>query len=344
MQLGRIGFACKFVEYTQKGIVSVPELNTRITTIKWLSSQPRAVAEQRLWDLLTHNLRATYALVHRVSKMPAPLRMVRISSDLLPAYTHKNWNYFWQQPDVVRYCEENFSAIGDLARTNDVRLSFHPGQFCVLASANDNVVEQSIEEFEYHATMARWMGYGTTWHDHGFKINVHIAGKRGPQGIIDALSKMSPEARNLITIENEEMSYGLDDCLSISDNVAIVLDVHHYWVREGAYIDPTDDRVKRVVDSWRGIRPTMHYSISREDVLVDHCNNTKPDLSLLIESGHKKQKLRAHSDFYWNNAVNDWVLTFADKFDIMCESKSKNLASLEFYNNALKTLENKKAA
>lgn len=344
MTIGRIGFACKFVESTPRGIVSVPELNTKVTTIKWLTSQPQMVADQRLWELLAHNLQATYNLVDRVSKMPESLRMVRISSDLLPAYTHKDWRRFWQQSDVVNYCEKNFRLIGDLARQHGVRLSFHPGQFCVLASANENIVENSIEEFEYHATMARWMGYGATWHDHGFKINVHIAGKRGPQGILDALSKLSPEARNLITIENEEISYGLDDCLSIADQVAIVLDVHHHWVNSGEYIPASDSRVQRVIDSWRGVRPTMHYSISREDVLVGHCENTAPNHKLLLESGHKKQKLRAHSDFYWNAAVNDWVLTFADQYDIMCESKSKNLASTALYEYALGTIANKKAA
>jgi len=50
----------------------------------------------------------------------------------------------------------------------------------------------------------------------------------------------------------------------------------------------------------------------------------------LMEAGHKKGKLRAHSDFYWNSAVNEWAATFAADFDIMCESKGKNLASQEF--------------
>jgi hypothetical protein len=36
--------------------------------------------------------------------------------------------------------------------------------------------------------------------------------------------------------------------------------------------------------------------------------------------------LRAHSDFYWNIAVNDWALTHLSWADMMCESKAKNLA------------------
>lgn len=50
-------------------------------------------------------------------------------------------------------------------------------------------------------------------------------------------------------------------------------------------------------------------------------------MDILLESGHKKQKLRAHSDFYPNRTVNAWALSFLDNFDIMCEAKAKNLAS-----------------
>lgn len=97
-------------------------------------------------------------------------------------------------------------------------------------------------------------------------------------------------------------------------------------------MDNEDARITRVLDSWRGVRPVMHYSVSREDVLVGHTISDLPNMATLIESGHKKQKLRAHSNFYWNTAVNDWAISFSDKFDIMCESKAKNLASIELFN------------
>ena len=333
----RIGFACKWIDYPEQvdGIKpkdDAKKYNTGTTTITWLNRQSRNVAEQKLWDLMKQNIESTRLLVQRVGTLDESLRMVRLSSDILPAFTEPSWKYFWLLPDVQQYAESQFKRVGDLARANSVRLSMHPGQFCVLASDNQDIVNRSIEEFEYHATMAAWMGFGKKFQD--FKINVHIAGRAGPQGIRQAYTRLSPEARNTITIENEEITHGLDDCLSISDLVPIVLDIHHHWIREGVYIDPNSDSVKRVVDSWRGIRPTMHYSVSREDCLVGHDRNRCPDLQALIESGHKKQKLRAHSDFYWNTAVNEWALSFWDQFDIMCESKAKNLASFTLYQQA----------
>lgn len=258
--------------------------------------------------------------------------MVRLSSDILPVYTEPSWQFFYGLSDVRAYCERAFKQVGDVARARGVRLSFHPGQFTVLASDSPDIVNRSIEEFEYHADMARWMGYGKSFQD--FKINVHISGRQGPAGIRSAYNRLSPEARNCITIENEENAWGLDDCLELSDILPIVLDIHHHWVREGEYLAVTEERVQRVLDSWRGLRPTLHYSVSRENWLVGHSPDALPCRQSLIESGHKKQKLRAHSDFYWNRAVNEWALSFWDKFDIMCESKGKNLASFSLYEQA----------
>lgn len=324
----RIGFACKFVEETAKGIESVRELNTQTTTVAWLGRQTKDDAEQRLWDIMQHNISAMRRLVERVGSLEPHLRIVRLSSDALPVYTHHHWNYFWRKHDVRNYCEKHLGEVGVRARDLGVRLSFHPGQFCVLASDSPDIVDRSIEEFEYHCDMIRWMGFGQKFQD--FKCNVHISGRQGPEGIRAALKRMSPEARNTITIENEEITWGLDDCLQLSEDVAIVMDVHHHWVNTGEYIDPADARVQQVIDSWRGERPVMHYSISREDLLVGHCTKTMPDYKKLLASGCKRGKLRAHSDFYWNHSVNQWAGAFLDRFDIMCESKSKNLASIKF--------------
>jgi UV DNA damage repair endonuclease len=337
----RIGFCCKYMHDDQS--LSKRELeelqrplNTKATTVAWLNRQSREDAEQRMLDIMIHNTEAVRRLVEYVSSLSENRRMVRIGSDILPVYTQPDWSYFWRRSDVLDDMLPRFAAIGELARRTDVRLSFHPGQFCVLASDNPEIVNRSIEEFEYHADMARWMGYGRSFQD--FKINVHIAGRQGPAGIRAALKRLSSEAQSALTIENDEMSWGLEDSLELEKDCALVMDIHHHWVKTGEYIEPTDDRVKRVIDSWRGVRPAMHYSVSREDLLTGHCRDTRPDFNTLLENGHKKGKLRAHSDYYWNKAVNEWALSFWDQFDIQCESKAKNLASKVLYEQATATI------
>lgn len=331
MSVQRIGFACKFVEINKKGeIASVEGLNTGGTTYAWAKRQKsRQVVEDKLIDVAKRNILNTLALVKKVSELPNGLRMVRITSDMFSFYTMDEYKDFWHSTDVQNSLERWMAPIGEIARKNDVRLSFHPDQFVVLASDRPEVVNKSIEEFEYHADMARFMGYGKKFQD--IKINVHISGRAGPEGIRQAYKRLSNEARNGITIENEEMTHDLHTVLQIADLCPIVMDVHHHWVNSGEYIQPDDNRVQRVIDSWRGIRPAMHYSISREDLLVGHHTSQLPDLSALMNAGYNKQKLRAHSDYYWNVAANEWALRFNDKFDIMCESKAKNLASFKLF-------------
>lgn len=345
----RLGFCCKFMHHDQllkKKLLEEIErpLNTRATTITWLNRQKREVAEERLWDIMIHNTEAIYNLINYVAKLPHERRMVRISSDILPAYTEPSWRYFWQQPYVQLECAKRFLHVGEHARRCDVRISFHPGQFCVLASDKPDVVERSIEEFEYHVDMARWMGYGKYWQD--MKINVHISGRQGADGIIKVLPRLSPEARNMITIENDEMCWGLDESLKLKDKVALVLDIHHHWIRDEEYIQPDDDRVKAVRDSWRGVRPVIHYSYSRDEALrpavqpmsegsINH--DGMWSISELLDLGCKKQKLRAHSDYYPNTQANDWALSFWPEFDIQCEAKAKNLATQQLYEQAMRS-------
>ena len=317
----RIGFACKYMHPDQTQKKKVLEeiqrpLNTRSTTVQWLNRQTREVAEERLWDIMVHNIQSYMNIITYVGGLPNELRMVRLGSDCLPVYTQHEWSYYWRKPDVVAYCEKNFANVGKQARALDVRLSMHPGQFTVLASDNADIVDRSIEEFEYHTDVIRYMGYGKSFQD--FKCNVHISGRQGPAGIKAILPRLSPEARNCITIENEENAWGLDATLELEKDVALVLDIHHHWCHtRGEYIMPDDDRVKRVIDSWRGVRPAMHYSVSRENLLTEHSTTQKPDFPALEEQGFKKGKLRAHSDYLWNDAVNDWALSHWQWADVM---------------------------
>ena len=137
----RIGFACKFMHSDQtlkKKLLEEIErpLNNRCTTVAWLNRQTREVAEQRLWDLMVHNIKAFGNLIEYVGGLDNELRMVRLGSDVLPVYTEPTWSYFWRKDDVRAYCEKHFARVGERARELDVRLSMHPGQFTVLASDN----------------------------------------------------------------------------------------------------------------------------------------------------------------------------------------------------------------
>ena len=112
----RIGFACKYMHPDQTQPKKVLEeiqrpLNEKSTTITWLNNQTRDVAEQRLWDIMEHNGAAALRLIEYVGGLPNELRMVRLGSNQLPAYTQHDWSYFWRKPDVRQRAERLYLSL-----------------------------------------------------------------------------------------------------------------------------------------------------------------------------------------------------------------------------------------
>lgn len=310
-------------------------LTERVTTDAWMQRQTVSAAHDRLWEIIQHNTQAVFNLIQYVSGLPSGQRMIRLGSDQLPFYTLAPWRDFYTRSDVREFLERQYLRAGDLARAQDVRLSMHPGQFTVLASDRPDVVQRSLEEMEYHATIARWMGYGCEFQD--FKINVHMSGRRGAAGMREIYSQLSPELRNMMTVENDEYSSGLDDILAVADLYALVFDTHHEWIHSNTFITPRDDRWQQVVDSWRGVRPVVHYSVSQSEYLAVVLDDQLPDRDALKTLGHASTRLRAHSDYYSHTASNDMIAQFWPEADIMAESKMKNLASTRLYTYLMET-------
>jgi UV DNA damage repair endonuclease len=231
--------------------------------------------------------------------------------------------------DLRALIERGLAAAGEAARAGGVRLSMHPSQFCVIASASDAALQNGVAEFEYHAEVMTRLGYGTGWHPDGAHINIHAGAKAlGAGGFRRGLARLSATARNLITVENDEVSYGLDDLLPLAEDLPIVLDLHHHWIASrGEYIEPDDPRIARIAASWRGVRPISHVSVSREELLTGHDIRLRPDFAALVRSGIKPRDLRAHSDLMWNEAVNDLVADHLVWTDFEVEAKFKNIAS-----------------
>ncbi len=311
----KLGFACRYLnsELTQ------PFPFTSPTRKRFLS-----LNDEKRIDLLfessRENLTHLLLIFEQLALLTKDLRMMRIGSDLLPLFTVPEAIILYDNflPDLYPL----FKKCGDFAKQHDIRLSFHPGQYTVLASDNPSVVARSIEDVEYHALCAKLLGYGKTFQD--FKINIHMNGKRGFAGFKDSFLKLSAEARLMLTVENDEISCSLDDVLQAKVLCPIVLDIHHHWVKENEFIKPSDQRVALIKESWRGERPVLHYSVSQEGLIAEQGFPDQNALQL------PKSKLRAHSDYYFNNTLNEWALSFKD-FDIMCEVKMKNIAREKLY-------------
>jgi UV DNA damage repair endonuclease len=263
--------------------------------------------------------------------------MMRIGSEILPVRTFERYKHLYQEPSVVRVLE-GFEAVGNLARKHDVRLSSHPGQYSILTSDKPDVVNRAIEDLEYHAEIFRLMGYTSS--DQRQEINIH-GGARCDDFVdrfLAGRNRLSRDAQQWLSVENDEFSYGLDDLLPLADKVKICVDINHYWIKQGSYLQPDDARMQQVISSWRGARPEIHVAWPHEQVLTDHVDpHQLPDMALLESRGYKRAKLRAHSNDAWIPAIGKYALEFWPMADLCVEAKYKNLASTKLYKMTIST-------
>src|SRR5215211_1662247 len=324
----RLGFCCKFIP-EDGDAEALRRMNAVTVTMAYLARLGPAAAFDKVSATVAHNIDSLRNQIAYVARRPPLERLLRVVSSLLPGYTHPSYQDFYRDADLRNLIERGLAAAGEDARRSGVRLSMHPSQFCVLATASEYAAQNALGELEYHAEIMSLMGYGDRWHSHGAHINVH-GGARAPgiAGFRVNFARLSETARNLVTVENDEVSYGLDDLLPLGDTLPIVLDIYHHWIASrGEYIQHSDPRIARVIASWRGVRPVSHISEPREELLPDHDIFALPDFAALTASGVKAKDLRAHSDLMWNEAVNDLVAEHLVWTDFEVEAKFKNIAS-----------------
>ncbi len=323
----RIGFCCTFVspsgdEEEQRA------LNMRGPTVASIvkAEQPTA----KLEEVIRCNLDTLDRQITYVGALPPLERLFRIVSGFLIGWGHPAAADIWAN-SLRREVEARLAKSGELARRLGVRLSMHPAQHAILATKTEGALANAIRDIEEHAHVFAMLGYGSGWHPHGASVNIHGGARSaGVEAIRANLRQLSPEARNLITIENDEISFGLDDLLEVGDEVAILVDFHHHWIfSRGEWLQPDDPRVSRIIASWRGVRPLSHISVSREIYLGDHDPETLPNFAALGETGLGPSKLRGHSDRMWNRAVNRLVERHLAWTDVEVEAKAKNLASTD---------------
>lgn len=336
----RIGWCCQFVPPDGDPDMA-RRMNPGTVTVTTLGRLGQARAVEKLLDVLRRNMQALHLQLAEVARRPRYRRLLRINSGLLPAYTHEIGRALYQEPDIRALIEAGLARAGLKAREADIRLGFHPDQFCVLNSANPGTLANSVAELEYHTDILRMMGLAGGWHPAGVHVNIHGGGRaEGVAGFRRGLARLSQEARDLVTVENDEMSFGLDDLLPLAEAVPIVLDLHHHWIRtKGEYIRADDPRIALVAASWRGVRPLAHVSVSREELVAGAAgppagtppeevlpDEVLPDFEALAAAGLKPKDLRAHSARMWNHAVNRLVAEHLSWADFEVEAKAKNLA------------------
>ena len=212
----RLGLCCQFVD---------EPIRFRTTTATACLRLPRRDRLAKLADLCRVNAAALAEAIRYCA--PHDIGCFRINSQVLPVKTHPEAGYEMDDlPDgdavVAAYRE-----CGALARQQDVRLSLHPDQYVVLNSPRDDVTAKSLAEIESQAELASWVGADV--------VNVHGGGAYGDKPraldrLIRQAERLSPQARRVLTFENDDTTYTPADLLPVCRalNVPLVYDVHHH--------------------------------------------------------------------------------------------------------------------
>ena len=277
------------------GYVAISKALENITTsstITYTKFKEEKEPFDKLFNIISNNLDSLKEILLYNKKNN--LHFYRLTSKLIPLSTHPEvvWDY-------KRYFSKELNRIGEIVKASNMRIDFHPDQFCVLNSTKKEVVENSIKILEYHYKLLDVLGIN----DKVLIIHVgsSVLGKDNSiKRFINNYNKLPKYLRDVIATENDDKVFNVEDVLSISDitGVPVVLDYHHYKCNKSA-ID-----IEKILNSWKGKRPKMHFSTSRNS-----------------------RDFRSHSEY----VDSDEFINFIDEIkeydrdvDVMIEAKGKD--------------------
>lgn len=298
----RLGFAVKVL-----GAGGLPSQDTR----RWQSDPHLKVS--------VGHLHALFAYLD-----DAGIEMYRMTAALAPYATHPELPQFHAQ---VHESLPELAALGAQARAQGLRLSSHPGQYVVLNSVEERIIEAAVRDLELQAELFDAMGLGPE-----AVVNIHVGG--APDGTGPGLdrfeagfARLSPEAQARVVIENDDRTYALVDVLDLSARIGrpVVWDILHHHCHDPAGI-PDDEALRLALATWPdGVRPKIHYSSPRTNV-----EERKKRVGRRVERSLVLPQLRAHADLIDAIGFEEFLLRTARdaEFDVMLEAKAKDLALL----------------
>ena len=274
-----IGYAC----------LNIGTPNTNIRSVMQRNATP-----EKLTEVTEHNLAALEKMIDYNRKNN--IQLFRISSDLIPFGSSPVNTLVW--PEIHK---EAFDRIGSKIRKSGMRVSLHPGQYTVLNSPTEDVVERAITDLVYHDKILIALGTDQT-----NKIVLHVGGIYGDKK--EALERFEqnfrrlPEAvRNRLIIENDDRLYNIEDVLTLAHRLhvpAVYDNLHHainpppsggtdpYWIAEAKKTWKTADGNQKIHYSQQALdkRPGAHTdTIDLETFLTFHEQLEDKQIDIMLE-------------------------------------------------------------
>ena len=296
-----LGLVCHFVEEQKKKNGEVVLYNKFETkTLQLGRYKAEKYTEEQIKQTYLHNVQKTLEVLPEV--VNSGIRLFRLSSNLFPLY------------DVVpRRCWDNeevksvLKSIGQLVSMHQMRVCVHPGQFCVLSSDSDSVVEKAFVELGIHGWFFDEMGLD---HSTQYAINIHGGKRDRTSRLVDQIKSLPDNVRKRLTLENDETCYSVIDLLEVYKHTGtpICFDSHHHIFNDAELT--MDEAFEVSCATWqKGINPLQHIA------------NTEPGM----ENGSFPER-RKHSNMI--HYVPDCQLKALrdNTVDVEVEAKQKNIS------------------
>lgn len=143
----RLGLCCLFRQEA---------ITFRTVTARTLGALPLDRQLARLSAICLENARSLQQCVAALRRLG--IGAFRIMSPLFPRMTHPEVGYTLAELSDGDAIRQELALVRELARHQDIRLSFHPDQFVVLASPHPAVVAAAIRELVYQGDLAEAAG------------------------------------------------------------------------------------------------------------------------------------------------------------------------------------------
>ena len=243
------------------------------------------------------------------------IKVYRMTSCLFPWMSEYD---IFTLPDIDAIAD-TMSEAGEIAMSGGQRLSFHPGPFNCLASANDGVVQKTIAELDAHSTQMDLMGLPESPQA---KINIHVGGAYGEHDkALDRFcrnfARLAQNTQARLTVENDDRpslysTKMLHDGVFSKIGIPIVFDSHHHEL--GPQDIDYHDAFYLARSTWPdGIRQQCHHSNSKRHYEDDSV------------------RASAHSDWYYTPFEN-----YGEAVDVVLECKKKEQALFKYQQDFMK--------
>jgi UV DNA damage endonuclease len=236
------------------------------------------------------------------------LELYRMSSDMIP------WMSEYEITDLPDYMaiKEICDRCGKKIMRSNLRLTFHPGPFNVLATGSASVLQKTIKELKQHAEVMDMLGLPATPFA---KINIHVGGAYGDK--ISALGRFAENysllpdnTRKRLSVENDDKAsmYSVQDLLWLHQQtgIPVAFDYFHHSFCPGTLNE--QEAFLAAVSTWPDeITPIVHFSSSKK----------------IYENAGAGAT--AHADYLYGT-----VNTYTKDVDIMFEAKAKDIAVVKY--------------